>query len=147
MSTASKARSRWPFNREISVAGAGALLFGAFDAADAGDERGLIGPLIALPQVDPEAVAGRIVEILPHPEIPLGGDDRGMTERELNLFESGASLVREFGEGAAEVVGGEVGDADELAVFQDGFHDVLRQQHLSREFVPVIHGTKNAAGR
>jgi hypothetical protein len=44
-----------------------------------------------------------------------------VAERKLDLVELGAALVRQLGEGAAEVVGGEMRDADTPAVFEHGF--------------------------
>jgi hypothetical protein len=79
-------------------------------------------------QADSQAIAGRIVQILAHAQIPLSGNDAGVAERELNLLERGASFMREFRKSAAEVVGGEFRHADLPAVFYDGLQDVLRQQ-------------------
>ncbi len=53
--------------------------------------------------VEPEPVAGRIVEILAHPEVAFGGEDGGVAEGELDLLQGGLAFVGEFGEGAAQI--------------------------------------------
>jgi hypothetical protein len=37
-----------------------------------------------LSQADPQAITGRIVQILAHTQIPFRGDDRGVPEAQLN---------------------------------------------------------------
>jgi hypothetical protein len=39
-------------------------------------------------------VARRIAEVLPHVEVPLGGQYRLVPERELNLFQRGMTAMR-----------------------------------------------------
>ena len=43
------------------------------------------------------------MEVLGEAEVALGGLDRGVAERELDLLERGAALVGELGEGAPQV--------------------------------------------
>ena len=44
------------------------------------------------------------MEVLAESQVALGGLDRGVAERELDLLERGAALVGELGEGAPQVV-------------------------------------------
>ena len=51
-----------------------------------------------------QVVAGRVRQILLHSEIPFGGLNRGVAERELDLIQLGAAFEGELGEGAPEIV-------------------------------------------
>ena len=46
------------------------------------------------------------MEVLTHPQIALGGHNRGMAEGELDLLERGLALMGQFGEGTAQIMGG-----------------------------------------
>jgi hypothetical protein len=54
-------------------------------------------------------IAEGIVQIPAEAEVAFGGEDGGVAEGKLNLFERGASLVGEFGKGTAKVVGASLG--------------------------------------
>ncbi|HET9403155.1 MAG TPA: hypothetical protein VFO57_01075 [Burkholderiales bacterium] len=51
-----------------------------------------------------QPVAGSVDEVLIDTEVALGGFERRMAERELDLVDGGLAAVGQFGEGAAEVV-------------------------------------------
>ena len=53
-------------------------------------------------------VTRRIGQILLYPQVPLGRLDRRMAERELDLFDGGVALVGQLGEGAPQIVGGDL---------------------------------------
>ena len=58
---------------------------------------------------DAEVIARRVRQVLLHPQVPFGRLNRRMSQRDLDLFEWRPALVRQFGESAAHVVGGERG--------------------------------------
>ena len=55
-------------------------------------------------QFDSQMVARRIGEVLPHVEVPLGGQYRLVPERELNLFERRMAAMRQFSKCAAQIM-------------------------------------------
>ena len=54
---------------------------------------------LPLPSADPQPVTRRVVEVLPESQVVLGGLDRGMAERDLDLLERRPAEVGELGEG------------------------------------------------
>src|SRR5580704_10505931 len=57
-------------------------------------------------QVEFQMIAGGVLEILALcSKIFFGGDDAGVAEAELDLLKGGVALVRQYGEGPAQVVG------------------------------------------
>ena len=51
-----------------------------------------------------QVIARRVGKILLDAEVPFGGLNRRMPERNLDLLESGMALVREFRKGSPEIV-------------------------------------------
>ena len=49
-------------------------------------------------------VARRIGEVLPHVEVPLGGQYRLVPERQLDLFERRMAAMRQFSKCAAQIM-------------------------------------------
>ena len=66
------------------------------------------------------------MEVLGEAEVALGGLDRGVAERELDLLERGAALVGELGEGAAQVVRRDFSEAGLAGIGGYGLEDGLR---------------------
>jgi hypothetical protein len=81
-------------------------------------------------RVNAEVIAGRIHQILPHSQVALGGNDRLMAQTELNLFQGGPAFVRQFGIGAATVVGREA-HSQALPVASDQVKHALRCQPIA----------------
>src|SRR5262249_10616465 len=57
----------------------------------------------------PQAVAGSMDEVLAAAQVGLGGLDRFVAQRELNLLDRRAAFARELREGPAQIVGGDAG--------------------------------------
>ena len=55
---------------------------------------------LPFPAHDPQPIARRIVKVLPQPQVALGGLDRGMPQRNLDLLERRPAEVGELGEGS-----------------------------------------------
>src|SRR5919108_343253 len=68
-------------------------------------ETGSINRSIS-PDLQTQMIAGGIVEVLADSEVALRRQNRGMAERELNLFQGGPALVGQLGEGPPQVVRG-----------------------------------------
>jgi hypothetical protein len=69
-------------------------------------------------------ITREVGEGLLHTQIPFGGLNRRMPQRDLDLLEGSAALVGQFGEGAADVVGRECG-AEPVSVSLDHLVDGL----------------------
>ena len=67
------------------------------------------------------------MQVLPQPQVSLGGLDRGVPQRNLDLLERRAALVGELGEGSAQIMRRDP-DADPVTVNGDGLEDRLRPE-------------------
>ena len=61
-------------------------------------------PPLPLPAHDPQPITRSIVQVLPQPQVALGGLDRGVPQGNLDLLERSAAEVGELGEGSPEIV-------------------------------------------
>lgn len=74
-------------------------------------------------QVQPDIVARGVVEVLVDAQVPLRSREGRVAERELDLIQLGAALVRQLGVGAPQVVrrhvGHKVTKAERSAIMRD----------------------------
>ena len=85
-------------------------------------------PPSPLPAHEPESIAGRVVQVLPQPQVALGGLDGGVAERDLDLLERHPALVGELGEGAPQVMRRDLAETGPVAVPNDGLEDLYPAQ-------------------
>src|ERR1035441_9319463 len=88
-----------------------------------------------------EVIAGGVGEVLCDAEVAFGGLDGGVSQRNLDLFEGGVTLVGEFGEGATEVMGSDF-HPDPLAVRLDHLKNGLRGHAGADDAVTFVDGAQ-----
>ena len=81
-------------------------------------------------QFNPQVIAGRVGQVLPHTEIPFGGLDRLVAKGQLDLPDRNLSLVDELRKGATDVVGREFEPESPRSVGDDEV-DGLRRECLA----------------
>src|SRR4051812_14812231 len=95
---------------------------------------------------DSEVITGGIRKVLFHSQISFSGLNRGMTQRDLDLFETRPAFVSQLGKGTAHVVRRE-GRADPVAVRFDDFVDRLGTHALPRDAVALVYTAEHQASR
>ena len=85
------------------------------------------------------------MEVLTQAQVALGGLDRGVAERDLDLLERRAALVGELGEGAPQVVRRDP-DADPVTVSGDGLEDRLRPERARADAATLRDAAQHGSG-
>ena len=88
-------------------------------------------PLFPLPAPDPKPITRRIVQVLTKAQIPLGGLDGGMPQRNLDLLEWGVALVGELGEGAPQIMRCDLARPGKAGIVDNGLEDGLSRGRLA----------------
>ena len=96
------------------------------------DRCRVCGVLLGRRQIQLDVVAGRIVQILVHSQIPFGRRQRSVAEAELDLIELGAPLVSQLRIGPSKVVGRDVG------ILLDAPPDALRGEGIAGEGIALV---------
>ena len=86
------------------------------------------------------------MEVLAESQVALGGLDRGVAERELDLLERGAALVGELGEGAPQVVRRDFTEAGLAGIGGYGLEDRLGPERSGSDAAGLVEGPQHGSG-